>query len=395
MTITTEDMRGNLLTMDQVREQLAQSEPLTQVTFSTGESPSAEFRQGWHKTELTEPAQVWLRVPNGERYQLTHQAAQQLASECHINRGYQEMIPATLLQENVNWWLSTGLGDRELKLLCAGTGEDLNGNEVPLAVAQTRATITPFSNLRLVDTIISRIEAKYGQGEVLADYKRWHDLEHTVFRFIVPAERRVISGTGEDDDAWSVGVQFKNSLIGLRQTFIDGYLFRWVCTNGEIDVAHSSGGFARRGSSPDDVYEWAREAVDEVLEGMPVSLDNVQALTSQEIPEREGAVRAVLTDLFSQYSIPVRERHRVFEAMADVGSLTMYNLMNEVTRTANLDGLPYRSVEQLMSLGGHIMHSIGGRCTSCNRLLPPDWDSVPHAHAHAPEAVLEEESEAV
>jgi hypothetical protein len=294
---------------------------------------------------------------------------------CRINQGYQQAIDPGLLQVNVNWWLHTGLGDKELKLLCAGTGRDADDeNDLPLAVALCRSTVTPFSNLRLLDSVLDGIRHKYGEGEVLCDYKLQHDLEATAFRLIVPGASRVITGTGltEMDDTWSTGIQVKNSPIGLKQTFVDGYLFRWWCTNGEIDVANSSGGFKRRGSEEEEVYAWARDAVDEILEGLEDhSFDAVQSLVEQPV---ERQVVTVLRDLFSQARLPRREQTRVLEAMAETGGeLTMYDLANAITQVANSDDLPWRSREHLMTMGGWVIHTAGSRCGNCHRLLPPDW----------------------
>jgi hypothetical protein len=390
--VSIDDMRGQLHDLDWLREQLGKTEPLDSATFSTENSPQITFGTGsdgksWFNREMTDPAPVWLEIPGGEKYQLTRQATAELASECRYPRQLQVAMPPWLLQQNMNWWLSDGLGERDLKLFCAGTGQDDHGGEVPLAVAQTRATVTPFSNLRLLEIMLGKIRDQYGDGEVLVDYKFHHDLEHTVFRLIVPGAHRVIQHTGVEDDTWSTGLQFKNFLTGLKQTEITAYVFRWWCTNGATDVANSSGGFARRGAGGDDVYEWAEEWSREVLKNVDTTLDDIQELTQVPV---EGEVVPVLTDMFRDFSVPARERRRVINMMADTSDMTMYSVQAAVTRAANLEGLPYRAVEQLLTMGGHISHVSGGRCTAqhaCGRLFPPGWDdamgAVPEAPAEA------------
>lgn len=378
--VAIDKMKSKLFTVPEIRARLAKTEPLSEATLAAGGTthPVIAYGEDWAKTGLTDPAAVTLTVPGGEKFRLTKQGALELGSECRITRGYQEAIPANLLQENVNWWLKTGLGDKQLKLLTSGTHHQ-DGEELPIAVAMCRATISPFSNLRLLDEMLEGIKRVYGAGEVLVDYKFHHDLEYTAFRLIVPGEHRIIANERTADDTWSTGLQVKNSLIGLKQTELAGYMFRWVCTNGQIDVSHSTGGFARRGTTPEEAYAWAAENVDEVLGGLESSLDNVQELTTQPV---EGAVVTVLTDLFNQYRIPVREQHRVINDMADTGGeLTMYDLANAVTRAANLTDLPYRAVERLMTMGGRIAHAMGGRCESCHRLLPEGWDQAAEPHA--------------
>jgi hypothetical protein len=389
-------MRSQLHGIDDLRERLAKTEPLTPAMFSTRAAPTIRYGEDWAKREPTDPAPIHLEVPGGETYQLTKQAAMELASLCRINQGYQTAIDPALLEVNVNWWLHTGLGDKELKLLCAGLGRDAEDeHDIPLAVALCRATVTPFSNLRLLDSVLAGITKKYGtaEGDVLCDYKLQHDLEATAFRLVVPGASRLMTGTGTElDDSWSTGIQVKNSPIGLKQTFVDGYLFRWICTNGQIDVANGSGGFERRGSEEEEVYAWAREAVDEILEGIEDhTMDAVQSLTDQPV---ERQVVTVLRDLFEQAHLPRREQTRVLEAMAETGGeLTMYDMVNAITQVANSDDLPWRSREHLMTMGGWVIHTAGSRCGNCHRLLPPNWaapDDDPaasppagsHDHAH-------------
>lgn len=383
--VSVEEMRGHLRSVDWVREQLAATEPLAEAPFLTGDvklqlSETDSDGKEWHQRELTDLAPATLEVSGGEKYALTRQALMELASECHIPRGYQTSVPPWLLTQNVNWWLGTGLGERSLKLLTSGTVDFADAGELPLARAMCRATISPFSNIKLLDTMIDGLEKKYGKGEILADYKFQHDLESTAVRLIVPGQQRVIAGSQVADDTWSTGIQFKNSLIGLKQTEVSGYLFRWWCTNGAIDTMASSGGFARRGSTESDVMLWAAEMVDEVLGGLEPALDAVQALTAVPVTNE---VTAVLGDLFTQHSLPVREQRRIIASMADTDDMTMYGLMQATTQAANLDGLDWRAVESLMMMGGHIIHSAEhGRCESCRRLLPEGWEAN-HSHEHA------------
>lgn len=390
--VSIEEMRGHLKTLDWARERLAATEPLDSAEFTTGDvklvlSETDENGKAWYDRELTDTAPGYLEVAGGERYGLTRQALMEVASECRIPRGYQASVPSWLLQQNINWWLSTGLGERKLKLLTSGTAnypslEDLTG-EVPLARAMCRATINPFSNVSLLNVILDRLEDRYGEGEVLVDYKFHHDLEATAARLIVPGQQRVISGTQIADDTWSTGIQFKNSLIGLRQTEISGYLFRWWCTNGAVDTLASSGGFARRGSTEQDVLAWAATAVDEVLGGLEHTLDEVQEMTAMPVT---GDVTTVLSDLFSQHSLPVREQHRIIAAMADTDDMTMYGLMQATTQAANLEDLDRRSVESLLRMGGHIVHSAAaGRCSTCRRVLPEGWEQLHDHHEHSAE----------
>lgn len=379
-------MRASLLSLGDVRGKLAATEPLAQVVTPVRAKTAARAMFGeweadesgkpvpWYKTPGTEPTAAWLRVPGGELYQLTHQAAMQLASEAHVTRGYQQLVDPDVLSYNVNWWLEKGFrAEKELQLLTGGTGKDPDGNEVPLARAVCRTTIEPFSNLAMLDMLLDRIGAQYGKGEVLADYKFHHDLERTHLRLIVPGQQRVISGTSVQDDTWCLGLDYYNSLIGLRQTRLQGYLFRWWCTNGCTDISNSSGGFERRGKSADDAMDWARGAVDEILGGLEGTFDQVQELTGQPVA---GDVVPVLKGLFREFGIPKKERTRILETMANTGGdLSMYDLLSAVTMAANAEGVDDRDVTRLLDLGGHITHASTGLCSNCHQLLPEGWEA--------------------
>lgn len=379
--VSIDKMRDQLLTLDQVREQLAVTEPLTEHLF-TPRGVEFKIPEDWADREVSDDAplegavvQIGGDGASAGEYTLTRNSLLETGSACRITRGYQKAIPPDLLRVNLEWWFGHGhTEDKEFKLL---TREE--DGQSPVVSAFTRGSVTPFSNLHLLDALLTGIENKYGAGEVLADYKFSHSVERTHMRLIVPGEHRTITGSSVADDTWSVGLQLKNSLIGLRQTILDGYLFRWWCTNGCIDTLATSGGFSRRTQhTPEEVYEWARTSVDQVLGGLEETLDGVQALT--DIPVSHDAT-LVLRDLFAQYNLPVRERDRVIAQMADTDEPNMYGLLNAITVTANADNVPVSAVEQLMAMGGHAAHAVAGRCSAdhpCRRLLPEGYE-VPSA----------------
>jgi hypothetical protein len=379
-------MRESLYSVDAARTLFARTEPLSEAVFNTGQGIRVMYGDDWATGAADDPVPVWIDVPGGERYQLTRQGATQLGSTCRVNQRQQEFLPPHLMQEIVNWALSTGLGERELKLLSAGTGEAPDGSEVPLAVAQCRATISPFSNLRMLDIILERSRALFGSDTdaALIDFKTYHDLEQSICRVVLPAQQVVMERTGHDDDAWCAGVEFRNSLIGLKQTELNGYLFRFVCTNGMMDIEHSSGGFQRRGTTPEEAYAWAEEAVDSILGGLEDTFSAVQSLVDQPV---EGFVVSDLGDLFREYAVPRRLRNVAMETMADTGGvLTSYDLVNAVTRVANLGDLPWRDVDRLLLMGGRLAHDSAGRCSQeipCRRRLPKGWQPPPVAQEPA------------
>lgn len=378
-----------LLTPDEARERLAATEPLDHVTFWTGE-PGIEiiYGKGWAEGELTDPAPVWLTTPNGVVYQLTRQAARQVNSTARIPQKTQEWWPTVLLSGCVGWALTEGLhkknGDGfELKLLLGGKGRNADDTEdVPLAVAQTRATVEPFYNVRLLDVILLAIRAKLGNeaaDSALIDYKMFHDLEHTSFRVVIPLAQQVIAGTGTEDDAWCYGIEVSNSLIGLKQTVVSGYLFRFSTMAGLTDVEHGAGGFNRRGSTPEACYAWAAEAAEDILDGMESAFAGLRALPGHVVDGEYGSVMEQYF-ILSRVSKEIQLRIVTDLEESPAEELTMYDLAAVSAEAANLDGSTWRDVRTVHDLAGFIVHQGGGMCDGslargCRRLLPEDWET--------------------
>lgn len=369
MSITVENMKERLFPLDTVREALAQTEPLATHEFTIGDEVRFEVDPGWEVgmdlrdgTDLVNASISLGKGPGVQTWQLTKDALLEASSTCGLTKTYAARCPAELLTPQLNYWFREGLSHKPIRdyqlLVAAGQG-----------AAITRASIVPFSNLRLVDKTLEAIEDRYGKGEILCDYKYTHSLRKTHLRLIVPGHVRTINGTGTNDDIWSLGVQIKNSLIGEERTSIDGYLFRWVCTNGAIDTQATSGVWSRRGGSGEaEVYEWARQAVDEVLGGLESALDKVQAMV--DIPV-EGHANEILRDVFTHYATPLPERARVIERMVDSGGqLTMYSVMAAITEVANDPNMEPSHIESLLRMGGDLPHAATSRCEACQRLLP-------------------------
>lgn len=396
-TVDFETMRASLLPLTAVQEKLATTEPLAEVTFKTGgQSLAVAFADDvegkpWHKRPGGDPAPAWLRLPGGELYQFTAEAAQQLGSKVGMPDQYQAKLPAKILNADLNYWLREGMGEADLKLLTAGLGEDPDGNEVPLVQAVCRPSTAVFSNIKFLEVMVDGLRAKYGADtEILADYKFAHDLERTAIRLIVPGYQRAITGTSVADDIWSLGLDFHGSLVGLRPTTLAGYQFRWWCTNGATENLATSGTFGRRGSTEEAAMEWAKKAVDEILGGLEDTLDQTQGLVGQPVG---GEVVPVLKGLFREFGINRPERVAILETMADTGGdLSVYDLLSAVTMAANAPELDDRHVTRLLDMGGHLVsHGSSGTCPTCHQLAPEGFEAAIAAEAAA-EASGEEAS---
>jgi len=200
------------------------------------------------------------------------------------------------------------------------------------------------------------------------DSKFHHSLARTHVRLVIPESTFNIENSGTPNDIWSIGLNLRNSLTGAEQTSIDGYLFRWWCSNGAIDTHATSGTWSRRsnGQDADDVYEWARTVVDDVLGGMEGSFDALQQMTDISI---EGDVLQILQDIFAHYKVPARNRQAVIDNLVGDTELTAYSLLNAITAVANDPDMDPREQTRLLQIGGDLPYAATDRCNACHRLI--------------------------
>lgn len=365
MTITIDDVKEKLLTLDDVRDRLARTEPLSTYEFEVGGNQVAfklenDFNHGLKATEPDASLNAFVTV-SGTELQLTPDSLYGLAGEAYMTKGFVQNTPADVVAEALNYQFNSGLHGKDFKILAVGNRK---------AAAITRGALQPYSNLQFLELALNAIQAKYGEGEVWADYKFVHNLKQTHLRLIVPEHVRVMQNTGTENDTWSAGLQIKNSLNGDEQTEINGYLFRYWCTNGAIDTMNASNSvWSRRGTAGkgDAVYEWAKDAVDEALSGLEGSFDAVQSLTEVSI---EGSAVEALRGVFDTYKIPVAERNRITNNMVNEDNMTMYSLMQAVTQAANSADVKPHIVDSLMRAGGDLPVLVAeGRCDSCHRFM--------------------------
>ena len=354
MAITVEDMRaeGHLLTLDDVRSRFEATEPLTEVGFSTG-PVTFELDNDWNggpSEDEDETVEAAIHI-GGSEYQLTRGALLQAGSAAGIQKSMLSSVPGELMVPILNYKWAGAMGQKNYKLLTR--------NEHVLAV--TKDSIVPFSNLRLLDEALEAIHTAYGASEqdVYADRKFQHDLTKTHLRLVVPENvRRIPSARDaeENPDNWSVGLQLRNSLVGAASTSIEGYLFAWWCKNGCTTQLASSGKWSRRTQDDAEIYEWARESVDEVLGGLEHELDKVQSLV--DIPVRDNVV-SVMESVFSRYNVPRAARSEITEELVESDDTSMYGVLQAVTQAANHNGMSDSAVTSILDIGGHIVNDWG------------------------------------
>lgn len=345
--VSATQMLDKLYTVEQVQNKLAATEPLAATLVSNEDSVQFKFESNWN-FELDSvsgvdviPAEISV---NGNAYPLTKDAVLTAAASFGLQGTYARTLPAPLMRASMDYHFGSGMGDKAFNMLTLG--------EDNVAAAFVKPTSVPFSNLQLLETAIESIK-ETTDSPVYADYKFNHSINRTDIRLILPDWTRTIVDTGLEDDVWSAGIHLSNSLTAKTQTAVEAYLFRWWCTNGATSQMPGVGVWNRRrlGHNPEDVMDWARESVDEVLGGLEHKFEEVQALTALTLTGDPGAI---LQEVFSTYGVPVSQRAQIAEAVITSENMTMYDLMQATTRLANNPDLRPERADTLMRIGGSL-----------------------------------------
>lgn len=346
--ITLDTMKEKLLSIETVQERLAALEPSAAINFDESSKISFEVGEQFSEiaasTHATAPSDVRITV-DGSEYSLSNEAFFQATSSVGLSQAYVRKTPANLIQDQMNYWFSTPHKE-SLRPLVIESGNLLAGFSKP--------TIEPYSNVDLLASAVEGIESRYGNVEILADYKMTNTLNSTDVRLILPTTALQVADTGMIDipagknDEWSLGLHLHNSLLGHSQTSVDAYLFRWWCTNGattEVGIPWS-----RRRGDVSEVFDWARESVDSILGHAEDLFTALHALSQTNI---DGNVTEILQGIFTEFKISARYRTEILEELLSYNPITMYHVMQAITRIANVPE-NHAVADRLMRIGGAI-----------------------------------------
>lgn len=348
-TVTLADMAHKLLTIEEAFAQLQKTEPLSTEKLDSDATVRFRVDQDWvhglDSASNTDIVPVIVSI-NGTEHEMTKEAALQAGANFGLPAPYMRKIPASYTEGLLNYHYRN-MGDSSFNVLTV--------NDVVSAFS--RPTLVPFSNVRLLENVVGGIQEMHGGSTpIYVDNKFHNSLQRTDVRVIIPAQERIIHGGGMDDvpegaeDTWLYGVHLTNSMTGKVQTSLEAYAFRWWCTNGATTTLDGIGNWSRRtNGQQEDVYEWARQSVDEVLGGMDHLFDQVQALTQLNV---SGNTADVLREIFAQYEVPVSQREAIMKRLLGMETLTMYTIMQAITEVANEADMEDRRRDRLMRIGG-------------------------------------------
>ena len=350
-TVTLDQMKDKLLSIEQVTKLLEKTEPLSATHISSDNDVKFRLQPDWahgiDALDKTDLVGVNITI-DGTEQQMTKEAALQAGAHFGLTAAYAKKLPASYTEKLLNYHFGSGMGGNEFHVLgVAGA-----------VAAFTKPTLVPFSNLQLLENVVDAIHEREGDIPIFADYKIVNSLQQTNVRLIMPTDQRVIQNTFMQDvpdtseDVWLAGIHLRNSLIGKGQTGLEAYLFRWWCTNGATTATEGVEAWNRRANGQnDDVYTWAREQVDEIFNGLDVRFEEVQQLAHLDVGANTSDI---LRQIFTDYQVPVSQREDIQDSLLGHDDLTMYHVMNAITQAANDMEMPDARRDRLMRIGGAI-----------------------------------------
>ena len=355
---TNPEVYNKLLTLEQVKELLAYTEPVITKTVTLDGTTDGivvfSLPAGWNiglkDKDGLELTQAEIAV-GGNAYTLSKDAVLDFTKAIGLPDSYVFKTPGVMIQSHLNYWASHS-PDLQIKML-------LHEESV---LSTTKNGITPFSNLDLLDKILEVVdEAGYPKDEVLFDWKSHHDLNITSLRMLLSIPD--VIGLAP----WVNGLEFRNSLTGSKPLSVRGYLF-----NGETGAAattlHGAGKYNRKimGQDLDTVHEWLTLNVGNVLE----VFGHEQEILANTVDLDLGSTSKVLADIFRSYKVPLKVRKDILEAYEDQKyPETYYGVVNAVADAANKEGLPEHFITTVLEVAGDIMRNAANHCHACKQTL--------------------------
>lgn len=286
-------------------------------------------------------------------FDVTREALQELCAQIGLARAYARDCPPQLLAPHLNYWYRGGLNatrkpSRYQFLL---TNDDT-------AVAFSKTGREPLSTRMLLDVVSTTMTGH--TGELVAVHPAHENtLRKTTTRLILPHTRYTVG-----DDQWSPGIQIRNSLTGLTQTYLEAVRYRHTDNTFHTDTHLLKGPYSRKPATTDtEATDWIVHATSDLL----TCLDETpQILIPTLTTTIDGDLTSTLKDLFDHYRIHVRHRAHIIDTLIDIDQPTMYDLINAVSAAALDPDITAADTDTLVHIAGDLPYNTT-LCTGCHR----------------------------
>ena len=354
----------SLYTLDEAHKILAAQnikaslivEPDMPVHFSTPQQWSSDIKN----LEDDDDTEAILNV-GGTDYILTKRALELLGLKYHVTRKYMSIVPSSLLEPHMDYWLSDRVDDFRLLL---------SGDRVVGMSKSSKAPLFPATTV--LEVVADKLaEALHIAPEDLhVDYKLAHDLDSTYFRIFAPTVSRVITAKrdGEEaNDEWSPGVAVSHSQSGMFSTTFETYLFNWGETNGVIATHAAAGKFDRRshGDEFSELDDWAGVITNDIVLDAPLQLNDVEALVTVDL---KGEMADAANAVFRRFKVPTAAQGVILDELVSVDDWSAYGLLNAISGAANPSDTDEAIRSKLFRAAGDMAAAYAERCETCHRI---------------------------
>lgn len=260
-------------------------------------------------------------VVGNSRYPLQTHALTQLGTKLGIPAGYLQRCEPDLRANNVNRWL-----------------DELDG---PVLVRYDRAEVRallstryrPLDNHEVVNAMLG----------VLPEDSR--------LRFELTATRMEVQLVGSDGDgSLRNGLHLTNSEVGAASVSLSALIYRGICLNGLI-MGHGSYTWSKRHIGATDLQHAFQEQVPHLIEASAEARGMFKGTTAIVVKDHEKAFERVA----ERYQLTKQQHAAIMQAYAEEPGVSLYHVINAVTRAGNHPELSLEPRRQLQEVGGRML----------------------------------------
>lgn len=295
------------------------------------------------------------------RMEIEGQGTFRVSEICHDQIGQRLQIPAkyydrmrtearSLLIDNVNYWLRNTPEKRMIRTLDGSARAFLSDR------------FRPLDNYDLAEAVLPK----------LSDLDcRVESCELTERRMYIKAVCPKIAGEVKVGDPCQAGIVISNSEIGCGSLSVEPFVYRLICRNGAISADYSMRKYhvGKKSDEIDFAQEFYRNEtrladdrafwmkVEDLVSGT-LSKDGFRNILESHRRaskiEIEGSPLKVVEVLGSRHQISDEEQGGILKYLIKDGDLSLYGLMNAVTRFSQ-DVPDYDRATELERMGGQII----------------------------------------
>lgn len=259
------------------------------------------------------------------RYPVQPHALTQLGTKLGIPAGYLQRCEPDLRANNVNRWL-----------------EELDG---PVMLRYDRAEVRailstryrPLDNHEVVNAMLGVLP------------------ENTRLRFELTAARMEVQLVGnENDGSLRDGLHLTNSEVGAASVSLSALIYRGICLNGLI-MGHGRYTWSKRHIGATDLHHAFNEQVPHLIEASAEARTAFKGTTSVVVNEHEKAFERIV----ERYQLTKPQHAAITQAYAEEPGVSLYHIINAVTRAGNHPELALEPRRQLQEVGGRMLELAG------------------------------------